>query len=472
MDKTRLIVSLLSLLCMAACTPRSVREAQDVVAQADSSWQAGQPYADSALLAQSYRTLEHWQWVYPDDYVHACYHYGRLLREKENPVAAMECFIQATHSRTHDYHILGRVYSNIGDLCHLAGEFPLSYDMFKQSANMFLRNGDTINYYYALNDMAFELAEQGMEEETLAITNTLDSSCCNSDLHSLIHLTMAYLFAQIEQYDSALYHLNISSQRTYKSSVLETLKARVFWHIGATDSALVYAKRVLASPSSQEQDKYNLLYIIINGDSALSNEEIIDISAQRSDIETDILIPLHNQWALAIHVLELDLHRKRDWRWAIAILGTLIVIGCVISLYMARKRKQHALLSQKIEHMEDSFKDLQSNKAGQVEQTCAILRASTTLQSDLSWKDFEKMCQFANEHFYLLANKLKKKGVLNETEMRLCVLVLIGLSRSDIANTLPYALNSVGKLKDHTAKLLGTTGKNLHDFLLQMAIDA
>lgn len=456
---------------MVACTPRFVREAQDVVAQADSSWQAGQPYADSAFLAQSYRTLEHWQWVYPDDYVHACYHYGRLLREKENPVAAMECFIQATHSRTHDYHILGRVYSNIGDLCHLAGEFPLSYDMFEQSANMFLRGGDSLLYYYGLNNMAFELAEQGKKEETLALLNKIGDCCADEEVLSKTWETQARLYLKCAQYDSVKLAINnLLANNNCVSGYL--LKAQAFWFEGQHDSALFYAKYMMTLPNASEQDKYNLLYIIINGDSALSNEEIIDISAQRSDIETDILIPLHNQWALAIHVLELDLHRKRDWRWAIAILGTLIVIGCVISLYMARKRKQHALLSQKIEHMEDSFKDLQSNKAGQVEQTCAILRASTTLQSDLSWKDFEKMCQFANEHFYLLANKLKKKGVLNETEMRLCVLVLIGLSRSDIANTLPYALNSVGKLKDHTAKLLGTTGKNLHDFLLQMAIDA
>lgn len=147
------------------------------------------------------------------------------------------------------------------------------------------------------------------------------------------------------------------------------------------------------------------------------------------------------------------------------------MIGSIIGLYVYCKRKQHALLSQKIEHLEVSYSGMQANKTNQIEQTCAILRTSASLQSDLSWKDFEKMCVFVNEHFNLLANKLRQTGVLNETEIRLCVLVLIGLSRSEIAGTLPYALNSVGKLKDHTAKSLGTTGKNLHDFLLQMAIE-
>ena len=133
---------------IAACTPRSVREAQHVVQQADSLWAEGKMYGidagDSVTLAQAYETLqEHSAFsrqlseVCPfvhctsllRTYSHACYHYGKLLRAKDNPVAAMQVFIAATHSHTRDYHILGRVYSNMGSICHLAGEYSLSYDM-------------------------------------------------------------------------------------------------------------------------------------------------------------------------------------------------------------------------------------------------------------------------------------------------------------------------------------------------------
>ena len=81
----------------------------------------------------------------------------------------MQAFIAATHSGTKDYHILGRVYNNMGDICHLASEFQLSYAMFEQSANMYLKNGDSLLYYYCLNDMAFELAEQGKEDNVLSL---------------------------------------------------------------------------------------------------------------------------------------------------------------------------------------------------------------------------------------------------------------------------------------------------------------
>ncbi len=85
--------------------------------------------------------------------------------------------------------------------------------------------------------------------------------------------------------------------------------------------------------------------------------------------------------------------------------------------------------------------------------------------------DFEALCKIVDRRFYMLASKLRKTQALNETEVRLCILVLLDLSRAEIANTLPYALNSVGKLKDHTAKKLGTTGKNLRTFLVRMAIE-
>ena len=123
-----------------ACTPRAVQDAQRVVAQADSLRAEGRMYGidegDSLTLAQAYETLGAIPLPFREgmglgsSYAHACFHYGRLLRQKDNPVEAMQVFIEATHSHTRDDHILGRIYSNMGSICHLAGDFPLSYDMY------------------------------------------------------------------------------------------------------------------------------------------------------------------------------------------------------------------------------------------------------------------------------------------------------------------------------------------------------
>ena len=154
-----IVFALLAGMVGQGCSSRAIHEAEAVVAQADSLWQAGLMYGtdagDSLSLAQAYETLEAIPLPFREGlglgspYAHACYHYGKLLRAKDHPAEAMQAFINATHSRTRDYHILGRVYSNMGSICHLAGEFQLSYDMYEKSADMFIRNCDSTAYFYA-----------------------------------------------------------------------------------------------------------------------------------------------------------------------------------------------------------------------------------------------------------------------------------------------------------------------------------
>ena len=495
---------LVILMLCSSCVSRGVREAQEVVAQADSLWHDGQMYGidagDSATLAQAYETLDKStafcrkiREIFPfahstsslGTYSHACYHYGRLLREKDDPVAAMQVFINATHSHTGDYHILGRVYSNMGSICHLAGEFPLSYDMYERCADMYLQNGDTLLYYYGLNEMAFELAEQGKKEETEVLINSVTHHCKDKSVLNMTYATRTKLYFQLQLYDSVIYVINRMYLQSDCKAYNYGLKARAYWHLGNIDSALFYANYVVKMPNILKQNKYNMLYIIANCDSSLSNDEILSISAQRSDIETDILIPLHNQWGLAVQLLEQDLNRKPNLAWVIAVLLTLVFVGLSAWIYIGRKRKQHKLISQQVEELTQQTIAIEKQKnklekdyimnqkriEDEINNQISILQKTQDLVNVLSWNNYAEMCQIVDKRFFRFASKLRHTDLLNETEIRLCVLVLIGLSRKDISSTLPYSLNGIGKLKDHTAKSLGTTGKNLREFLLKMAIE-
>ena len=461
---------------MLSCSPRAVREAKSVVAQADSLWQAGMPCDDSIALTEAFTTLDTYQFLYPDDYAHACYHYGRLLREKENPVEAMLVFIHATHSHTRDYHILGRVYSNMGDICHLANEFDLSYDMYKCSGVMFLRNGDTLNYYYALNDMAFELAEQGKIQET---KNLLCEICTDKDPYicALKALTIAKAFAENNQYDSVLCALK-QSPNYY--ALHYVLMANAFWHMDYIDSSLYYAKKVLTSPDATEQNKYNMLYIILNHDSTLRNEDIIALSAQRSDIETDILIPLHNQWAMAIQLLEQDLTHETDWLWLYVLITTLAIMGSSCFIYVYRKRKRQELLSQKIDILEKTTTTIQEKHQelterylieykrieDRINSRCSMLQTNESIKKILAWRDYKKMCNIVDKQFYLLASKLRDKHSLKETEIRICILTLLNCGSEQMAELLYKSPTSIGTLKRRVANKLGTTSGEMRKYLI------
>jgi tetratricopeptide (TPR) repeat protein len=463
---------LLSLCLLTGCSSRSLREALHIVGEADSLWQQGLMYDDSTQLAQTYNMLHAWRAFYTDEYAHACYHYGKLLRAKEDPVSAMQVFIDATHSRTHDYHILGRVYSNMGSICHLAGEYSLSYDMYQHSAEIFLHNNDTIAYYYAVNDMAYELAERGQKDSVLALIETIENKCSDTYVLAKTWETRALLYRNIKQYDSVIYA--VDKMETLTHDVQPTggaLKAHALWFLSQQYDALVCAKHVLSMPDASRQDRYNMLYIIINGDTTLRADEIKALSEQRADLELKELVPLHNSFAVAVNLLEQDLSRKPDWKWLYAVCLTLCIIGVVLGVYIRRKHQKRTLLSQQIYELEIRTNEAIAHKRLQIISNCALYSDSNDIRKNLCWNDYDKMCHIVDQQFYMLASKLRHQNMLNEKELRLCILVLLNLSRQEISEILPYALSGIGKLKDHTAKKLGSTGKNLHDFLLKMAIE-
>ena len=466
-------------LCMA-CTPRAIREAEDVVAQADSLWHAGQMYGvdagDSATLAQAYETLGAIPLPFREglglgsSYARSCYHYGRLLRAKEDPVAAMQVFIAATHSHTRDYHILGRIYSNMGSICHLAGEFPLSYDMYEKSAQVFLQGGDTLSYYYLLNDMAFELAEQGKKEETFVLLSQIDEQYPEPYLCAKIWETKADAYLCVQQYDSSIYCINKLNALGYNDPTYMVIKAQAYNNLGEKDSALFYAETILNLPNCEEQDQYNMLYIILNYDTTLVNEELLTLSARRSDIETDVLIPLHNQWAMAVQLLEQDLAKKINLNWLYSAFATLLIIGTSIGIYVNKKHKKRNWLSQELDELESKNEKRTEEMLKLLEEHCSMLRTSPNLKEDLCWKDYDKMRTMIDRQFNMLSSKICSICVLNEKSFRLCILTLINVDRKTISEMLPYALNSIGKLKDDTAKSLGTTGKNLRSFLIKLVL--
>ena len=84
-------------------------------------------------------------------------------------------------------------------------------------------------------------------------------------------------------------------------------------------------------------------------------------------------------------------------------------------------------------------------------------------------KEYGQMCRIADQQFYLFASKLQKEG-LKEREIRLCLLVLLNLSHARIADMMFVEENSVGKLKERTAKRLSTSRKNMREKLLKITI--
>ena len=472
------------------CSSRAIHEAEAVVAQADSLWQAGLMYGidagDSLTLAQAYKTLGDIPLPFGEGlglgspYAHSCYHYGKLLRAKDHPAEAMQAFINATHSRTRDYHILGRVYSNMGSICHLAGDFPLSYDMYERSANCFLADNDSLSYYFLLNDMAFELAEQGKKDSCFnIIVNIKNHASYDSVLLAYCWITQAQACLKCKQYDSLIFYAQQSKQiaSTLPSSSLQL--AQAYSYLGERDSATYYALLVLNN-TNELFDVNNALYILTNDDMSKDKEAIRETAADRSDVQK-LLSDNQGKLSQAVQLLELDLAKTPDLRWLYAVIATIIVIGSCLLLYIHRKRNQHKLLSQQVddltsrtiamqvknEELSQSYSNNYNQIKEDIDHKCALLQDSGKIKKTLAWKNYHTMCTIVDKQFYLLASKLQSKQLLNETEIRLCILTLLDCGYDQMAELLYYAPNGIGKLKLRVAKKLGTSAKGLRSYLIE-----
>ena len=477
------MVLTLAALLLSGCKSRAVEEAREVIAVADSLRAEGQAYTDSVVIAEAYNTLEKWQYIYPTDYVHACYHYGRLLRNNDDPVAAMQVFINGTHSSSKDYHILGRVYSNMGSISHLAGEYQLAYDMYSRSADLFLQNGDTLLYYYSLNNMAVELAEQREETATEYILSLI-RLYEDHDLYVKSMETEAILMQNIDKYSSAINIIDSAQVLGYSEILGYMIKARSYSYLNQPDSALYYVNRVV--PQTQNPaylvDAY---YILSNDDKTLSSDSILTITSIRADIQKEWGIG-KGKLSQATQLLEQDLNKKPDYRWLYAILITLIIMGVCIYAYTSHKRRQHKLLSQEVDDIRQEKESLQeihnlivqehNDYTGtlitQIQQNCIILRQSEDFPNNIYWKEFNTMSKIINDNFGLLVQKLHKIYHLQEREIRLCILVLFDTFNSkQQAKLLFYSESGIRNFKNRVAKKLGTNSTELRDFLINLAIN-
>lgn len=465
MRKSYHILYLLLAFSLIACSPREVRTAQAVVRTAESLWQEGKMYDDSLSLAQAYETLgrisryllpiTNHQLQITSTYAHACYHYGRLLREKDDPVTAMQVFINATHSRTRDYHILGRIYSNMGDLCHLANEFQLAYDMYEQSADAYLHNGDTLLYYYDLNNMAFEMAELA---DTCMCRHHIQAIENVPELHELSTMTLAEMYLKNSQYDSAIYYANELTNSIYLAPVVLIIKAQAYSELGVKDSAIQYANYVLKDTLSPYQHRFNALFILSHNDSTLNTDEVRNITSEREDIRYYDYEPLKEKLTQAILLLEQDLSKGVNWlKWTILGLVVLFIIGCLTFVMIGRKRKLQ---------MQKHVTLLTDKHADSIIESIKQHIDTTDINNTLHWKNYAALKSDADLYMGGIVSKLEGCN-LNEVEIRFCILTMLDFRLKQIAETIHYGYPSgIKTLKKRVSDKLGTTPPELKNFLL------
>ena len=497
---------LLPLFCML-CACSGLGEARHTVATADSMRvNEGRLYAngvpannvqrgvgDSLALAEAYVTTGKWRYIYPNDYARACYYYGRLLRSRGDQVAAMQAFIAGTHApyvqrliplpHFRDYHILGRIYTNMGTMCHLVDEFQLSYAMYEQSAIAFQKSSDTTAYYYALNDMAFELAEDNNIEAAIDLICKIQTECTDMPVISLTYLTQAEAYLNRQQYDTAVYYANLTLNHYHEEPASLLIKAQAYSFLHITDSAVYYAGKVTKSIYASNKQCYNALYILSHDSSNLSNEELLSLTSDREDINNYDIKIQGELFAQAVQLLRQDSQRKPDyWRWSFIFFGLCVLIIALVLLIIAKRKQQinhierghilqetNLLQQQKVD-LREEHSAYREQRIKNIEDTCKTFASSANIEHKLHTKNYDAMKRIVDIHFGMFVSTLETATQLNEREILFCVLVLLNVPHKKIAKILVYSEKSITKLKSIIAKKLGTTVPEMRNTLISIAL--
>lgn len=381
------------------------------------------------------------------------YQNGKALREEGKQVEAMQAFIEATHSTTDDEALLGRVYSNMANMCRQANDHETAYTVYEISATHFAKTDDTLAYAYALNNMAWEQAVMANKEQALALVDSAVTVYPQEPLLDKVIETRAAACLFREEYDSVLYYTRQTS-----NDYLLMLRAQAYSYLQIDDSATYYAQLLLPRMTNLFYLD-DLYYILTHNDSTADKETIRVLSSKRADVQKAIEAR-HGELTQAVQLLQQDLAPKeqaRVWKtillWAI---GIGLLIWAVIIVYKQKKL-----------HLEKST--FESTRRNELAQNIQIVHNATDIRQELVWKDFPALCRQIDKRFHGLASTLLAQE-LNEQDIRICVLVLLGMSHKEIAEMLNCSPKSIGKLKDLTARKLDVSGGQLQNKLQNIAI--
>ena len=383
----------------------------------------------------------------------ALYQQGRALREGGKQAEAMQAFIEAAHSGTDDEALLGRVYSNMANMCRQANEHETAFEVYTLSAEHFRKAADTLAFAYALNNMAWEQAAMGHKDSALALVEKAIRVYPQEPLLEKVRESRAAACLFAKEYDSVLVYTTPPA-----NEYLLTLRAQAFSYLQMDDSASYYAQ-VLLPRTTNLFALDDLYYILTHNDSTANKERILALSSERADVQKAIK-ERHGELTKAVEILRQELSpQKHSLIWIVALIFALGIGLCVWGTII--RRRERRLQSEKSE--------FEQARLFELEQNVRHLQETKNLRQELAWTDFQSFCTQTDRIFNAFTGKLSAQG-LNEQDIRICVLVLIGLSHKQIAEMLNCSPKSIGKLKDLTARKLGVSGGQLQDKLYKTAI--
>jgi len=400
-----------------------------------------------------------------------------------------------------DYVMLGKIYSDMGDICAIQKDYKESLKKNQLAIECFNHAGDSVESCYKVIDIGriyhflkdYKKAHN-YYKQVLSLTS-------DSILQGTAYQEIGTNYYWSKQYDSAQYYLHKSLRFPYKGTNYAIRcynLADLYFDIDQYDSAFHYASLALKYPTTyfNQRDCYRIL---ANTEYKRGDMKQIAFYMSKYQDCTDSVRKIETQTKTS--VLE-DLHETNGAfsksKHFLILLGCLIPIIILLSLfivYRLRKRnigkeKQLKETEVQLEEVEVQLSEKQNlfidSLIHQVQETrasqAAVYKKATISQKEQMDKEVYNACLHTNDWdaFRRLMNKTFNNIItalesnysdLTRKDLMWCCLFLLNIPNQDIALILDSQPASLYKLKSRlTQKMNLKSTKDLDQLLKEKSL--
>ena len=480
---------LITLLVMSCTSCARWREAKGVVAEAERLLgEEKRITRDTAALNFAIETLNGplGYLFAKQELAKAYYFMGRNFYYLNDFAKAADYYILCDRLNPTDPLYKGRINSCMGYLCKQDSCFEEALEFYERSSHSFKEAGD--EWYYAHN--LLNVAEQYVNLKEYARADSVLDIAKGYEIDSAYYARMVDVYAlslyNQKLYDSALvmllsikdYPRNIDA-RCYSYLMI----AKCYNQLLNIDKAKYYAEYVITH-SYNSSFRSNAYYILIQSAEIEGNiNQLAEYSKCRED-EDRILQHLSESCAQASAKLRDYLNNP----YSIHVKAILILLFCVIviaiwAIWYSRKRINIKIASEK-KQMEQEItkwkegilqKMNEEKVISEIEKRKMILNVVMDYADEFAidkpiWDNDTKLFRLADSCFGFIIYRLKHTYHLRNSELKICLMVLLDFPNKEIARMVSYKEDSYPTIKRRLANKLGISSSEMRNFLLDLIV--
>jgi len=412
-----------------------------------------------------------------------CYFYkGRTCKHALRYENAMDCYLKALDGAQikNDYWLLGKINSDMGDICNVQQDYKLAREKYKLAYGYFTRMKlQSLAFNSFLDIGRTYYAAKNYRNAHIIYSKAFKQAKDSLQQGSLLQSIAINYYAE-QKYDSALHYFRkvipypyIGNNRAIRYYYL----ADLFSDLNQIDSAAYYASNSFHfEPDIRTQREcYRILSNVsfLKGNMSVMSgymNKYIELGDSIREIDKQtkgsVLEELHHT------AREIDQTKQQRW-YLIGILLLITAIGLTVYLMKQKHAKQEKLLNEK-EHLQQKtgirkefiyrnrrilFQRVQASK---YKQAAERKNATIAEKEEMDKLLYNRILHLNNKEEFNremdvllndLVSKLKSRyPALNQKEITWCCLYLLKIPANDVLMLLDYKAESLKKLKQRLAQ--------------------